>query len=736
MRSADRLVVVAAAPNDALEVVRALTPDFVARAEIVERLADVGNVLERHVVGVVIAGDWAHAAPIEVTRLAQSTSVVVLVDATEEELRLRDRGVERVEYVQRGASGEHLRVLPHRLAERSRTHAALAMSRAVDGVDALVAYVDASLRIVALNRAYATWLGVRDHEPMIGEHGSRVLGEALFSRNLPYMQAALRGEVQHFEQLLPDAAGGLPRRVWTTLTPHIEDGQVCGFYVLGSDMSEVTRLETSLRASESKWRRLFEILPTGVSIVDAAHRIVDHNEALGRITNLSEAELKSGERATNRRYLREDGAILTVADYPSVRAMREGRVVENVEIAIEMEDGGRVWTSVSAAALGDEGAVVVTTDITAAKRAAAELEARRRQLARLAEQLMATEKESRRALAERLHDELQQLLVGAKIQLEEVSQVAGPLSARLAKIGEILTSSLETSRAITRDLAPPMRPAADLPAALRWLAKLQAERSGLVLHTSLPDHLAVSESNATLLFTGARELLLNVVKHSGVKEAALTLEATDNAVTLTIADAGRGFDPSATPLATSMGLGLFSIKERAELLGGRVAIDTAPGEGTRIRLSLPNPKEESASAVERRSGPLRAAPEELGEGTIRIVVVDDHAIVRKSVMLALARHDDLVIVGEASNGREALELVERVQPHVVLMDVTMPLMDGIEATRRVRSRWPRVRVIGLTMHTEPSIIDKMLQAGAEQVVAKGSEMDRLLETIRARRPPA
>jgi DNA-binding NarL/FixJ family response regulator len=108
-------------------------------------------------------------------------------------------------------------------------------------------------------------------------------------------------------------------------------------------------------------------------------------------------------------------------------------------------------------------------------------------------------------------------------------------------------------------------------------------------------------------------------------------------------------------------------------------------------------------------------------------LVDDHDVVRQSLMQLLAAETSLEIVGQAANGREAVTLVRNLQPDVVLMDIEMPQMDGIEATRHVLAECPQVRVIGLSLHDH--LADAMLAAGAELFVRKDQAPITLLAAI-------
>jgi DNA-binding NarL/FixJ family response regulator len=115
---------------------------------------------------------------------------------------------------------------------------------------------------------------------------------------------------------------------------------------------------------------------------------------------------------------------------------------------------------------------------------------------------------------------------------------------------------------------------------------------------------------------------------------------------------------------------------------------------------------------------------------IRVLVVDDHAILRDGICSLLERQEGLNVVGEAGNGREALERVEELQPDIVLMDVSMPEMDGLEATRRIKSAHPEIKVLVLTQHDNQEYINPLLQAGASGYVLKRSGGREVVTAIR------
>jgi DNA-binding NarL/FixJ family response regulator len=116
---------------------------------------------------------------------------------------------------------------------------------------------------------------------------------------------------------------------------------------------------------------------------------------------------------------------------------------------------------------------------------------------------------------------------------------------------------------------------------------------------------------------------------------------------------------------------------------------------------------------------------------IRIVVADDHTILRRGLRLVLERESDLRVIGEASNGREAIEAAERDKPDVIVMDIGMPLLNGIEATRRISADHPKTAVVILSVHSDEAYILRALKAGARGYLLKDSAETDLIQAVRA-----
>jgi DNA-binding NarL/FixJ family response regulator len=118
------------------------------------------------------------------------------------------------------------------------------------------------------------------------------------------------------------------------------------------------------------------------------------------------------------------------------------------------------------------------------------------------------------------------------------------------------------------------------------------------------------------------------------------------------------------------------------------------------------------------------------EGTIRLLIADDHALVRSGLRSMLEREPGFEIIGEAEDGREAVELCRSLRPDLVLMDVRMPRMDGLEATRTIKQECPEIGVLMVTMHENPDYMLEAIKAGAAGYVLKDAPLDELISAAR------
>ena len=207
-----------------------------------------------------------------------------------------------------------------------------------------------------------------------------------------------------------------------------------------------------------------------------------------------------------------------------------------------------------------------------------------------------------------------------------------------------------------------------------------------------------------------QEGLTNVLRHSTAKHAVVRIGRDEGALLVEVLDDGQ----AKPAISTGGGHGLLGMRERAAALGGTCEAGPVPGGGWRIRARIP------------------LEPGGTLTDLIRVLIADDHSLVRAGFQSVLSIESDITVVGEARNGAEAVALAREEAPDVVLMDIRMPEMDGLEATRLITSdpRLRRTRVVVLTTFDLDEYVFGALKAGASGFLLKGAEPPVLIEAVR------
>jgi PAS domain S-box-containing protein len=371
----------------------------------------------------------------------------------------------------------------------------------------------------------------------------------------------------------------------------------------------------------------------------------------------------------------------------------------------------------------------------------------------LTTELNLAEQRERKRLASELHDHLQQLLVLGKLKLGRGKQWTDtfPLLGKIIKeTDEVLSDALTYTRTLVSELNPPILREHGLAAGLKWLGD-HMKRYELDVKVSLEavDPLELPDAEAVLLFQSVRELLINVSKHSGTHQGWVSSHVSNGELIVEVRDAGVGFNPAAAAAAAvptgglSSKFGLFSIQERMRSLGGAFVIESRPEGGTTARLFLPiketsrNPSEaaplfteqDDTSIIRPSSIEPRCTEHPSIKHRIKVLLVDDHAMVRQGLRSILSDYPEIEIVGEANDGIEALCSVEQHRPAVVMMDINMPNMDGIEATARIKARYPDIQIIGLSVNAGSKNQEAMQRCGAAILLSKESVAEGLHDAI-------
>jgi CheY-like chemotaxis protein len=178
---------------------------------------------------------------------------------------------------------------------------------------------------------------------------------------------------------------------------------------------------------------------------------------------------------------------------------------------------------------------------------------------------------------------------------------------------------------------------------------------------------------------------------------------------------------------------LAGIRERLELLGGRLAIRSTKGKGSSLRIVIPEDPFSEEKLPHKPAPVVQETDISLSHlARLRVLIADDHEIVREGIASLLSEQKDVEVVAQAGNGREAVDLAGQFRPDVVIMDASMPLMNGDEATRQIKTYLPETRVVALSMFDQNDMVQRMYRAGVEGYVLKTAPPEDLLAAIRSK----
>lgn len=548
-----------------------------------------------------------------------------------------------------------------------------------------------------------------------------------------------------------------------------EQGTITHLIPSAVDVSDRHRAQAELAERERRFRRLYESNLIGIAFYDNDAAIAEANAAMRAILGLDDVDASDAAAA-------ESSTIpwmpVSAPEWAEVdrlqreRLDREGRCGP-FEKEYLRPDGSRVPVLVAAARIdGDRpgAGVAFAMDLTRIKRVedalrrteaslravnesleqrirerTAEVQQRSDQLRALALQMTEAESRERKRLAQLLHDHFQQLVSAAKLKVGLLRRRLGedsPLHETIVQAEQLLAETIDASRSLATELSPPVLHDAGLEPALDWLARRVERDHNLLVDVRVdPGCEPDNEQVRTILFECAKELLFNVHKHSGADRATLSVTMpSPGLIQLSVADQGSGFDPFLVEVKPKPdgSFGLFSIKERLSLLGGIVRVRSHAGSGTQVLLTVPvATRADSANT----GGP--ASPHDSvvglavdGVPTVRVLVADDHRLFREGLISLIGQESFVDVVGQANDGQEAVEMAHALKPDILICDITMPKLNGVQVTSQLHREMPELKIIGLSMHERDDMATAMRDAGAVAYCTKGGPTETLLGVLR------
>ena len=496
------------------------------------------------------------------------------------------------------------------------------------------------------------------------------------------------------------------------------------------ELSEAnTALESEIAERKQAERELQRLalavsnIAEGVVVTDLEGRIEFVNRGLERLLGYKPCELE-GRPVSD---LFPGGA-----DSPVLREIREGLLAGgwSGEVELQAKNGKRVPTLETASPISDAagrltGYVCTNTDISVRKRA----EKTRQELAVV---------EERNRLSREIHDTLAQSLTALVMQLglaaRYASEEPGIARAQIDSASRLAQESLEEARRSVWNLHPQAPVSGSLSKALRDEV-VRNRRQGLELSLSVdgeePESIDERSELAVLRIT--QEALSNVRRHANAKTAVVRLAYSASGVGVVISDDGDGFEPSDTIGTLSRiggGFGLTGMQERARMAGGHIEVHSAPGRGTQLEARIPYQPRLEKLPTHSETAAIAGLSQTEASPDIRVVIVDDQEVVRRGIRSMLELSDGLVVLGEAGDGEEAVNQIQTLAPDVVLLDIQMPKLDGVETIRRLRELGLETQIILLSVYAKDEYIFDGLRAGASGYLLKDVAADDLANAIR------
>lgn len=460
-----------------------------------------------------------------------------------------------------------------------------------------------------------------------------------------------------------------------------------------------------------------------IFMLDPQGRVTSWNPGAERMKGYRPAEIIGKDFAC---FYPEDDARSGKPQRELDTAAREGSFEE--EGWRVRKDGSRFWASVVITALHDHrnalvGFAKITRDSTERMRADEE----RREIS---VKFMRLQDEERRKISRQLHDMTGPVMSSVLMNLAIVERDSTALSeksrAALQEAEGLARRCASEIRTMSYLLHPPLLTEIGLAAAVQWLVDGFSQHTGISTHLDAPADLGRFPDQMEIsLFRVIQESLTNIHRHANSGTALVRMhiapdqdkKGKPDQLVLEVIDQGKG---SPTDFAT--GVGIKGMRERVNELAGTLEI--VPGAaGTTVRAKVPvagRPKAATATAKTKA----------------RLLLVDDHEIVRQGLASLLQGVEGFEICGQAATGEEAIREADRSAPDIVIMDLRMPGIDGLQATRSILKSHPRTDVLIFTVDESEQVLREALKAGARGCLTKtdaGSSLLSMLKTLVAER---
>jgi two-component system NarL family sensor kinase len=387
--------------------------------------------------------------------------------------------------------------------------------------------------------------------------------------------------------------------------------------------------------------------------------------------------------------------------------------------------------------LGLEAICAVATELTEIVDANQALRVTETSLRQLSARLLQLQDEERRRIARDLHDITGQKIAVLSMSLDRLARLTEQRKPEakdsIKESRDIVTQIGEEIRTLSYILHPPLLDECGLASAVHWYAEGFQKRSGIKLEVEVDGDLPRLPADAeTTLFRVVQESLTNVHRYSGSSSAKIRISKTSGEVLLEVIDYGHGIKTGTArgklDGPAPLGVGIPGMRERLHQLGGDLSVDFGT-TGTRVMATLPIRKSADGESEENQTS-LSVTIRSAEDARRRILIADDHELMRRGLRGLLESHDEWAVCGEAVEGNEAVRKSTELRPDLVIMDVNLPGLSGIEAAQQIRLEREAAKILFFTVHDSDEIIREIMGVGALGYVAKSRASQDLIEAVR------
>jgi two-component system NarL family sensor kinase len=518
----------------------------------------------------------------------------------------------------------------------------------------------------------------------------------------------------------------------------IKRGRVDALVVNGLEGDQVF----TLQGAEHPYRVLVETMNEGAATLDENGTVLYANASFAKILSVP-LENIIGTPLQNPFIIPEQEKLQAL--------IKNGLQSESRgEVSLTNSEGQRRLVRLSLSPVHEFGVhtiCVVATDMTELSGANEALKASEDTLRNLSGRLLRLQDEERRRISRDLHDVTGQKLALLSMDLSGILKKKE--SGKEEEINRLLQESISLSNDVNKEirtlsylLHPPLLDELGLSSAVEWFTQGFENRTGIRVGVDIPSGFVRLAPDAEVaLFRIVQESLANVHRYSGSATAYVRARSDNGEVRLEVGDFGKGMSKESKipnrPSVAPLGVGIQGMKERVRQLSGTLEITSRPGKGTLVTAILPissrrTEKSEPFQDSEIHEVHLMPAKriDETSVWRKRILIADDHDVLRRGIRTMLESDPGLEVCGEAVDGRDALEKTLAQAPDLVILDINMPIMNGLDVLRQIVRHRPQTKFLAFSVHDSKQIVEEILAAGAHSYLSKATAGQHLVHEVR------